>query len=152
MPPLTAREGMAPHKSELKGSRRMQGQPVGAFPARRTLLSTSPTKEWTRITWKKEVNVPSRGRRTHRATFPIHPPSKEDGKKNTIMLTPFYPDVLFIQGRLELAPSPTMSLPCKGTSLHSVKHGDGGTNAITYDDIMKLENGIRHSPYPVTEP
>jgi hypothetical protein len=39
-------------------------------------------------------------------------PSKEDGKKNTATPAPFYPDVLFIQGRLELAPisddEPTM--------------------------------------------
>jgi hypothetical protein len=31
MPPLTTREGMASRKSELKGSRRMQGQSAGAF-------------------------------------------------------------------------------------------------------------------------
>jgi hypothetical protein len=69
------------------------------------------TKEWTRITRKKEINVPSKGRRTHRATFPVPLPSKEDGK-NTIAPTPFYPDILFIQGRLESAPisddEPTM--------------------------------------------
>jgi hypothetical protein len=44
--------------------------------------------------------------RTCRAIFSIPPLSKEDGKKNTIAPTPLYPDMLFIQGRLELAPIP----------------------------------------------
>jgi hypothetical protein len=44
-----------------------------------------------------------------------------------------------------------MSLPCKGKNLPSVKRGDGGTDAGTYDDITKLGNRIRHSPYPVTK-
>jgi hypothetical protein len=78
----------------------------------KTPLSTSPTKEWTRITQKKEINIPGQGRRTGQATFPIPPPSKKDGKKNTVVLAPFYPDILFIQGRLESAPisddEPTM--------------------------------------------
>jgi hypothetical protein len=103
---------MAPHKSELKGSRRMQGQPVGAFPARRTLLSTSPTKEWTQITRRREVNIPYQRRKTQRAIPLAPPPLKEDGKKHTAIPAPFYPDVIFIQGRLESSPisndEPTM--------------------------------------------
>jgi hypothetical protein len=45
-----------------------------------------------------------------------------------------------------------MSLPCKGKNLPSVKRGDGGTDAGTYDDITKLGNRIRRSPYPETKP
>jgi hypothetical protein len=64
------------------------------------------------ITQKKEVNVPCRGRKTQRAIFLAPPPSKEDGKKNTAIPAHFYPDVLFIQGRLDLSPisddEPTM--------------------------------------------
>ena len=71
---------------------------------RKTPLSTSPTKEWTQITQKKKANVLSQGMRTHRATFPIPLPSKEDGKKDTVAPAPFYSDILFVQGRLESAP------------------------------------------------
>jgi hypothetical protein len=90
-----------------------EGRPISlGFTNRRTPLSTSPTKEWTWITQKKEVNIPYRGRRTCRAILPIPPPSKEDGKKSTTTPAPFYPDVLFIRGRLEPAPisndEPTM--------------------------------------------
>jgi hypothetical protein len=45
-----------------------------------------------------------------------------------------------------------MSLPCKGKNLPSVKHNDGGTDAGTYGDIMKLGNRIRRSLYPETKP
>jgi hypothetical protein len=111
-PPLTARGKMVPRKPGFRSPREKEDRLVGASLTRRTPLSTSPTKEWTRITRKKEVNVLSRGRRTHRATFSIPPPSKEDGKKNTVMPAPFYLDVLFIQGRSESTPisdnEPTM--------------------------------------------
>jgi hypothetical protein len=85
---------------------------VGSSPSRKTPLSTSPTKEWTRITQKKEANVPSQGMRTRRAIFLAPSPSKEDGKRSTIAPAPFYPDILFIEGRLESSPifddEPTM--------------------------------------------
>jgi hypothetical protein len=64
--------------------------------ARRTLLSTSPTKEWTRITRKKEA-------KDHRADLSAPPPSKENGKKIAVTAAPSYPDVLFI-GRVESPP------------------------------------------------
>jgi hypothetical protein len=67
--------------------------------ARRTPLSTSPIKEWTRITRKKEVSVP--GTKLHRAVFSAPSPSKKDEKELATAATPFYPDVLFIGGRLE---------------------------------------------------
>jgi hypothetical protein len=77
---------------------------VGVSLTRKTMLSTSPTKEWTRITRKKETNTPSEGRRTRQATFLIPLPSKEDGKKSTVAPSPFYLDILFIQGKLESMP------------------------------------------------
>jgi hypothetical protein len=84
----------------------------GSFPTRKTSLSTSPTKEWTRITRKNEANVPSKGTRPHQVIFPAPSPSKEDIKKSAVATAPFYPDILFIGGRLESSPisddEPTM--------------------------------------------
>jgi hypothetical protein len=77
---------------------------IGSLPARRTSLSTSPTKEWTRITRKKEANVPRKGTEPRRVIFPAPSPSKEDGKKQAIATAPFYHDILFIGGRLESSP------------------------------------------------
>jgi hypothetical protein len=68
--------------------------------ARRTRLPTSPTKEWTRITRKREANVPRKGTRLRRAIFPAPLPSKKDGKELATTVTPFYLDILFIRGRL----------------------------------------------------
>jgi hypothetical protein len=111
-PPLATQEKMIPHRPRIGNPQEKKDRLVGVSLTQRTLLSTSPTKEWTQITRKKETNVPSQGMRTHRATFPILPPSKEDGKKSTVAPSPFYPDILFIQGRLESAPvfddEPTM--------------------------------------------
>jgi hypothetical protein len=64
--------------------------------AQRTLLSTSPMKEWTRITKRKEA-------KDHQTDLSAPPPSKESRKKITVTATPFYPDVLFI-GRVESPP------------------------------------------------
>jgi hypothetical protein len=102
-----------PKKKLFSGiPREARARPVRVSLTRKTPLSTLPTKEWTQITRKKKLNVPSQGMRTCRATFPIPPPSKEDGKKDTIAPAPLYPDILFIQGRLESAPifddEPTM--------------------------------------------
>jgi hypothetical protein len=72
--------------------------------ARRTPLSTSPTKEWIWITRKKEASVPGKGTEAHRAIFPPPSPSKKDGKELATAITPFYPDILFIGGRLESSP------------------------------------------------
>jgi hypothetical protein len=63
---------------------------------RRTPLSTSPTKKWTRITRKKKAE-------DHQANLSAPPPSKENIKKITVTATPFYPNVLFI-GRAESPP------------------------------------------------
>ena len=64
--------------------------------ARRTQLSTSLTKEWTRITRRKEA-------KDHQTDLSAPPPSKDSRKKITVTAAPFYPDVLFI-GRVESPP------------------------------------------------
>jgi hypothetical protein len=111
-PPPVAGGKMIPHRPRVRNPWEKKDRPVRISLTQRTQFSTSPTKEWTWITQKKETNIPSQGMRTRRATFPIPSPSKEDGKKSTVMLAPFYPDILFIQGRLESAPisddEPTM--------------------------------------------
>jgi hypothetical protein len=102
-PPPAAQRKIIPHRLRIENPWEKKDQPVGVSLTRKTPLSTSPTKEWTQITRKKETNVPSQGMRTRRATFLIPPPSKEDGKKSTVAPAPFYPDILFIQWRLESA-------------------------------------------------
>jgi hypothetical protein len=95
--------------SEKIGARQEKAQPpallkkitsseIGAEgpSAQRTPLSTSLTREWTRITRKKEV-------KDHQADRSVPPLSKENRKKITVTTTPFYPDVLFI-GRVESPP------------------------------------------------
>jgi hypothetical protein len=67
---------------------------------RRTPLSTSPTEEWTRITRRKEANE-VKGRQ---AALSVPPPSKENRKKIVAIAAPFYPNVLFIGGRVESNP------------------------------------------------
>jgi hypothetical protein len=67
---------------------------------RRTLLSTSPTEKWTRITRRKEANE-AKGRP---AALSVPPSSKEDRKRIVAIAAPFYPDVLFIGGRVESNP------------------------------------------------
>jgi hypothetical protein len=66
--------------------------------ARRTPLPTSPTKEWTWITRKKEASKVE----ACQVILPTHSPSKKDGKEFIIATTPFYPDVLFIGGGGEI--------------------------------------------------
>jgi hypothetical protein len=67
---------------------------------RRAPLSTSLTEKWTRITRRKEANE-AKGRQ---AALSVPPSSKEDRKKIVAIATPFYPDVLFIGGRVESNP------------------------------------------------
>jgi hypothetical protein len=95
--------------SEKIGARQEKAQPpallkkitsskIGAESpsARRTPLSTSPTREWTRIMRRKEA-------KDHQADLSAPPPSKENRKKIAVTATPFYPDVLFI-GKVESPP------------------------------------------------
>jgi hypothetical protein len=118
------------------------------LPARRTPLSTSPTKEWTRITRKKEASVPRKGTKLRQVIFSTPLPSKEDGKKHTITATPFYPDILFIGGDWNHPPFSTTSRPCREKNLPSEKHGDEGTDARIFGDITRLGSGTQRSPYP----
>jgi hypothetical protein len=67
---------------------------------RRTLLSTSSTERWTRITRKREANEI----KARQAALLAPPPSKENREKPVITTTLFYPDVLFIGGRVESSP------------------------------------------------
>jgi hypothetical protein len=67
---------------------------------RRTPLSTSSTERWTRITRKREANEI----KACQAALLAPPPSKENIEKPVVTTTPFYPDVLFIGGRVESSP------------------------------------------------
>jgi hypothetical protein len=67
---------------------------------RRTPLSTSPTEKWTRITRKKEANK-AKDRQT---ALSVPPSSKENRKRLVTTTVPFYPDILFIGGRVESNP------------------------------------------------
>jgi hypothetical protein len=75
---------------------------------RRTPFPTLPTKEWTRITTKKEAS----GMEDRQVILPTPSPSKKDGKEFITTTTLFYPNVLFIGGRVESSPifdnEPTM--------------------------------------------
>jgi hypothetical protein len=63
---------------------------------RRTPLSTSSTEKWTQITRRKEANKVK-----DRQTALLVPlPSKENRKKLVTTTVPFYPDILFIGGRV----------------------------------------------------
>jgi hypothetical protein len=67
---------------------------------RRTPLSTSSTKTWTQITRRKEANKV----KDHQTALLVPPPSKENRNKLAITMVPFYPDILFIGGRVESTP------------------------------------------------
>jgi hypothetical protein len=67
---------------------------------RKTPLSTSSTGKWTRITRKNEANEV----KARQAALLVPPPSKENRKKLVATTVPFYPDVLFIGGRVESTP------------------------------------------------
>jgi hypothetical protein len=57
-------------------------------------------EKWTRITRKREANEV----KAHQAALQVSPLSKENRKKLVTMTVPFYPDVLFIGGRMESTP------------------------------------------------
>jgi hypothetical protein len=63
-------------------------------------LSTSSTEKWTRIIRKKEANEV----KARQATLQASLPSKENMKKFVTTSVPFYPNVLFIGGRVESTP------------------------------------------------
>jgi hypothetical protein len=110
--------------------------------ARRTPLSTSPTREWTRITRKKEA-------KDHQANLSVPPPSKENRKKIVVTATPFYPDVLFI-GRVESPPISDDERLHPGRNLLSGNPTDEGTDAKISGDITRPESGTRRNLYRET--
>jgi hypothetical protein len=66
----------------------------------RTPLSTFTTEKCTRITRKKEANK-AKDRQT---ALSVPPSSKENRKRLVATTVPFYPDILFIGGRVESNP------------------------------------------------
>jgi hypothetical protein len=67
---------------------------------RRTPLSTSSTEKWTQITRRKKANKV----KDRQTALLVPPPSKENRKKLITTMVPFYPDILFIRGRVESTP------------------------------------------------
>jgi hypothetical protein len=67
---------------------------------RRAPLSTTSMEKWTQITRRKEANKV----KDRQTALLIPPPSKENRKKLVTTTVPFYPDVLFIGGRVESTP------------------------------------------------
>jgi hypothetical protein len=115
------------------GARQEKAQPPALLKKITTPLSTSPTKEWTWITRRKEA-------KDHQTDLSAPPPSKESRKKITVTATPFYPDVLFI-GRVESPPSPTTSRLHPERNHLSRNPADEGTNAEISSDITRPESG-----------
>jgi hypothetical protein len=74
-------------------------------------------------------------------------PSKENRKKLVVATTPFYPDVLFIGGRVESSPITDDEPTVPGKNLLSGKLADEGTDIVMPGDIMKPENETRCSLY-----
>jgi hypothetical protein len=110
---------------------------------RRTPLSTSPTEKWTWITRKKEANEV----KARQAALLVSPPSKENRKKLVTTTLLFYPDVLFIGGRVESTPISNDDQPRREKNLFSGNLADEGTDAEIFSDITKPESGTRHSLY-----
>jgi hypothetical protein len=114
------------------------------------MLSTSPTKEWTRITRRKEVNIPYHGRKAGKhiglSSRYLHPQMRMGRRTppyillSTLMSSSFRGDWIH-------CPSPTMSLPYRGRNLPSVMPGDGETDTETCTDITKPKNGTQRNPY-----
>jgi hypothetical protein len=118
-------------------------------PARRTLLPTSPTKEWTRITRKKEASIPRKGTEVHRVIFPASSPSKEDRKELATTTTVLLSTQTSSSSGEDWnhLPSLTTSQPCQEKNLPSEKLSDKGTDVGIFDDITKLGSGTQRSPY-----
>jgi hypothetical protein len=59
-------------------------------------MSTSSTEVWTQITRRKEADKV----KNRQTALLAPPPSKENRKRLVTTMVPFYPDVLFIGGRV----------------------------------------------------
>jgi hypothetical protein len=123
----------APLKKIISGKMEAEGPSV-----RRTPLSTSPRKEWTRITRRKEA-------KDHQADLYVPPPSKENRKKIAGTATPFYPDVLFI-GRVESPPVSDDEPTAPGEEPPQREPADGETDAEISGDITRPGSGTQRNP------
>jgi hypothetical protein len=104
---------------------------------RRTPLSTSPMKEWTRVARKKEA-----GRK--QVVLSVPPPSKENGKRSS--RPPYHSTpTSSSSGEWSRPPSPTMSRPRPEKNHLSGNPADRETGAETFGDTTRLENGIRNN-------
>jgi hypothetical protein len=152
-PLIIARGRMVPRKPGLKSPRKIEGQSVGASPTRRTMLSTSATMEWTRITRRKEANIPYQGRKTHNEQSSQYLcPQRRMGRSTPPYLLLSTLTSSSFMGDWRHRPSPTMNLPCRGRNLPIVMPDDGETDAGMCGDITKPRNGTQRNPYLGTKP
>jgi hypothetical protein len=104
--PSSTISGKAGAKQEKAQPPALQAKTTSSKPraegpsTRRTPMSTSSTEKWTHITRRKEVNKV----KDHQTALLVPLPSKENRKKLVTMMVPFYPNVLFIGGRVESTP------------------------------------------------
>jgi hypothetical protein len=110
--------------------------------ARRTPLSTSPTKKWTRITRRKEA-------KDHQTDLSAPPPSKESRKKIAMTAAPFYPDVLFI-GRVESPPISDDEPTAPGEEPPQRESRRRRNRPEISGDITRPGSGTRRNPYHET--
>jgi hypothetical protein len=111
---------------------------------RRTPLSTSSTKRWTRITRKKRSKRDKGPSSCSSSTFALKGEQREACRHGNSIL----PRRPLHQGEeWNRTPSTMTSQPCLEKNLLSEKLADGGTNAGMFGDIMKLENETRRSLY-----
>jgi hypothetical protein len=92
-----------------------------------------------------DTNYKGKRNKTRQAALLVHLPSKENKKKLVVTTTPFYPDVLFIGGRVESSPISDDEPTVPGKNHLSGKLIDEGTDAVTPGNIMKPENETRCS-------
>jgi hypothetical protein len=111
---------------------------------RRTPLSTSSTETWTQITRGKEANKV----KDRQTALLVPPPSKENRKKLVTKTVPFYPDVLFIGGRVESTPISDDEPTAPGEEpLQRESRRRRNRRRKIFGDITKPESGTRRSSY-----
>jgi hypothetical protein len=74
--------------------------------------------------------------------------------EGTRSITPrsFFPDILFIQGRVEDTLVSNDEPTILGEEPPSMTHADAGTSVVTYGIITKPGNRIQHNPSPGMKP
>jgi hypothetical protein len=75
-------------------------------------------------------------------TIPTTPPSKEMEGARSITPRSFFPDILFIQGRVEDAHVSDNEPTIHAEEPPNATHVDIGTDVVTYNVTMKLRNEI----------